>query len=296
MSSCVSQSVFSSITSHVYRSALYANPLRPIQHSYHNLTKLFLLPFMQNASEVNRRSNESHRTIFYMVSSHLDFGDCMLILLFNHIEIHFICADTSTPKSEVIVHTLSRSGSKPEKDADYASWVCRFPLKSELRTKAYTGRTFIKRPYAASTQKSCASCRLLSPKPEICCCMLVLLGHRDQSTSPRKLRLVLSKSSECEHITCLPSGGPPTTIRSDLRDDENWQPSTISSTIEKLGRECKALIPIYRCHSDLGDSTTQCGCITQQHLGNHCIPFGPPCFCALSAKKKTFGCVSMWKV
>ncbi len=65
--------------SHAYRLALYANPLRPIQHSYHNLNKLLLVPFTQNPLEPNRRSHENHKTIFYMVSSHLDFGDCTSI-------------------------------------------------------------------------------------------------------------------------------------------------------------------------------------------------------------------------
>lgn len=54
-------------------------------------------------------------------------------------------------------------------------------------------RASIKKHYVASTPKFYVSFLLLSQKQGTCCCMLVLSGHRDQSTSPKRLTLELLK-------------------------------------------------------------------------------------------------------
>lgn len=87
-------------------------------------------------------------------------------------------------------------------------------------------------------------------------------------------------------------GGLLTTIRSDLRDEDNWQSSTISAPIEKLGRECKVLIPGHNVQSNSRNSTAECGCITKRCLGRYRVPFSSPCLCALFTKKKVLECVS----
>ena len=94
------------------------------------------------------------------------------------------------------------------------------------------------------------------------------------------------------HLSLPRPGGLPTTIRYDLRDEDNWQPSTISAPIEKLGRECKAFIPSHDVKSNSRDSTAECGCVTKRYLGRYRVPFGSPCFCTFFTKKKVLECVS----
>ncbi|KAK2466856.1 hypothetical protein APHAL10511_001114 [Amanita phalloides] len=163
--------------------SLHTNPLRPIQYHYHNLTKLLLVPCSRSA---NVRSSANLKSTFYMISGHLDFGDY-----------------TSTPNSEVIVHTLSKSTNE---DADSISWNV-----AQLAVRDFHPEVL---------------CFLSSFVTDAGNVLLYVGTMKTSGSIPRS-----NKSTKVD------VGSVKVLRISDLKDDDDWGFSAISSTIDRLGRE-----------------------------------------------------------
>ncbi|KAF8636496.1 hypothetical protein AX17_003311 [Amanita inopinata Kibby_2008] len=202
--------------------SLHTNPLPPILHTNHSLTKLCLIPLLRNSPNVisaTTQSDSNNSPTFYMVASHLDFGDY-----------------TSTPKSEISVYSLFKSSASVTREADQVPWN----VRQEAKRGFY---------------------------PEVLCFIIPV-----DSGSANPLLYV---------GTVKTSGSIPTRSKSrraevgvikvlklsDLKEDEHWQSSSISSTVDQLGRE----LPLAATISPNGVLVTTAS-PWLPHASVHCLP------------------------
>lgn len=175
--------------------ALHTNALPPIQCSTHGIVNLTIVSSSQNISSVSAATVQD-RTVFHMVVTCLDFGDY-----------------TSTPKSELIVHSFSRLGPKLDKSSDQIFWK----VREEARRSFYP-------------EVLCFSSPFFTENKDLLCHVGVV---RTSGSIPKKGR---ARKVEIGYIKVL--------RLPDLSDDDSWQPSTIWSTTDRLGQELPLTIAV----------------------------------------------------
>ncbi|PFH54288.1 hypothetical protein AMATHDRAFT_562 [Amanita thiersii Skay4041] len=84
--------------------SLRSKPLPPVQNSIPNLIKLYLIPSLKNTT-TSKFPDANALPTFYMVTTHLSFGDYM-----------------STPKSEIISYSLTRQMQSQGADSSGSFW------------------------------------------------------------------------------------------------------------------------------------------------------------------------------
>ncbi|KAJ7343408.1 hypothetical protein DFH08DRAFT_962517 [Mycena albidolilacea] len=172
-----------------YIPTIFTTPLPALHGFEQNLANLTFIPTPPNPSGVMESSPDN----LYLAASYLDFGDY-----------------TSTPKSELILHSLSRvSESAPNSAGDIRTWTCR-----HAATRSFTNSvlTFIASSTCGQTPTTFG----------------LFAGIMNSSGPlPREKTRVKEIAIGITKVLKLP----------DLTDHERWEPSHIMSPIDSAGRD-----------------------------------------------------------
>jgi hypothetical protein len=105
--------------------ALSVKPLPPLHRPALGLTNLVFIPSPPLPKIVTPSMSQttSGKVVMYLAATYLDFGDCEYLSEYTNHDF-MRCLDTSRPKSELVLHSLSRvSESRQSNDNGALLWV-----------------------------------------------------------------------------------------------------------------------------------------------------------------------------